>query len=63
MKTQDRGFTHTYICHMLGQKNAKSYFNNVVKGRIDITATFIDRFISMLRLNLDEAKYFRALVN
>jgi uncharacterized protein (TIGR02147 family) len=62
-KVLDRGFTHTYICHRLGQKNAKSYFNNVVKGRIDITATFIDRFISLLELNSDEAKFFRALVN
>ena len=63
MKALDPGFSHTYICHCLGQKNAKSYFNNVVKGRIDITATFIDRLISLLKLNRDEAKYFRALVN
>jgi uncharacterized protein (TIGR02147 family) len=62
-KQSDRGFTHTYICRRLGQKNAKSYFNNVVKGRLPITPTFIDRFISLLELKSDEAKFFRALVN
>jgi uncharacterized protein (TIGR02147 family) len=62
-KKLDRGFTHTYICYRLGQKNAKSYFNNIVKGRIAITPTFIDRFISLLELKSDEAKFFRAIVN
>jgi uncharacterized protein (TIGR02147 family) len=62
-KSLNRDFTHTYICHRLGQKNAKSYFNNVVKGRTTITPTFIDRFISLLELKPDEAKFFRALVN
>lgn len=62
-KQLDRGFTHTYICHRLGQKNAKSYFNNVVKGRATITPTFVDRFISLLELKPDESKFFRALVN
>jgi uncharacterized protein (TIGR02147 family) len=62
-KVLDRKFTHLYICKRLGQKNAKSYFNNVVKGRIDITPTFVDRFIDLLELKSDEAKFFRALVN
>jgi uncharacterized protein (TIGR02147 family) len=62
-KRADRGFTHTYICHRLGQKNAKSYFNNVVMGRLPITPTFVDRFISLIELKSDEAKFFRALVN
>jgi uncharacterized protein (TIGR02147 family) len=63
-KASDPGFTHTYICYRLGQENAKSYFNNVVKGRANVTATFVDRFIVVLELKKsDEAKYFRALVN
>jgi len=62
-KAADSGFTHTYICHRLGQSNAKSYFNNVIKGRTPVTATFIDRLIGLLELSADEAKYFRALVN
>jgi uncharacterized protein (TIGR02147 family) len=62
-KISDPGFTHTYICHRLGQENAKSYFNNVIKGRANVSSTFIDRFIVLLELKSDEAKYFRALVN
>jgi uncharacterized protein (TIGR02147 family) len=62
-KSQDPAFSHSYICHRLGQANSKSYFNNVVKGRAAITPTFVDRFIGLLELKPDEAKYFRALVN
>lgn len=62
-KSCDHSFTHEYICRRLGQANAKSYFNNVVKGRIDVTPVFIDRFIDLLELKTDPAKYFRALVN
>jgi uncharacterized protein (TIGR02147 family) len=62
-KVLDPGFNHMYICHRLGQVKSKSYFNNVVKSRMDVSATFIDRFISLLELKQDEAKYFRALVN
>lgn len=62
-KSIDSAFSHAYICHRLGQGNSKSYFNNVVKGRTTITATFVDRFIDLLELKPNEAKYFRALVN
>lgn len=62
-KAFDQGFTHTFICYRLGQENAKSYFNNIVKGRASVTSTFVDRFINLLELKSDEAKYFRALVN
>lgn len=62
-KGNDSGFTHTYICHRLGQQNAKSYFNNIVAGRMDVTTTFIDRFIVLLELDGDESQYFRVLVN
>jgi len=62
-KSQDPAFSHSYICHRLGQANSKSYFNNVLKGRATISATFVDRFIELLELKPDEAKYFRALVN
>lgn len=62
-KSIDPGFTHTYICFKLGQENSKSYFSNVIKGRMDVTSTFIDRFIDLLSLNTEESHYFRALVN
>jgi uncharacterized protein (TIGR02147 family) len=62
-KSLDSSFTHEYICHRLGQEKAKSYFNNVVKGRMNVSSGFIDRFIDLLELKPDPAKYFRALVN
>lgn len=62
-KSQDAAFSHSYICHRLGQANSKSYFNNILKGRATISATFVDRFIELLELKPDEAKYFRALVS
>jgi uncharacterized protein (TIGR02147 family) len=62
-KSLDRGFTHAYICHRLGQLKSTSCFTNVLRGRMTLTPTFIDRFIDLLELKSDEAKFFRALVN
>lgn len=62
-KQFDPGFTNQYICHCLGQRNSKSYFNNVISGRKAVTPEFVDRIIELLKLNTDEAKYFRALVS
>jgi uncharacterized protein (TIGR02147 family) len=62
-KEFDPGFTHTYICYRLGQKNSKSYFANVIKGIKIVTPEFINRLIDLLELNVEEANYFRALVN
>lgn len=62
-KASDSSFTHEYICHRLGQDNAKSYFNNVIKKRTPVSSVFIDRFIDLLELKSESAKYFRALVN
>ncbi len=61
-KKIDHGFTHTYICYSLGQKNSKGYFTNVVNGRVKIGATILERFVNLLELNSDEASYFRSLV-
>jgi uncharacterized protein (TIGR02147 family) len=62
-KELEPGFSHTYICHRLGQRNSKSYFANVVSGVKTVTAEFINRFVDMLELNAEESKYFRALVS
>jgi uncharacterized protein (TIGR02147 family) len=62
-KVQEPGFTHTYICFQLGQVRSKGYFNNVVKGRTNVTTTFVNRFIELLELKAKEANYFRTLVN
>lgn len=59
----DPGFTHAFICHKLGQPNARSYFNNVISARKNVTPSFIELFIKLLELGTAEAKFFRALVN
>ncbi len=59
----DPGFTHAYICHKLGQRNSRSFFNNVISGRKNVSSSFIDLFIKLLELKEDEAKYFRLMVN
>lgn len=61
-KVWDPGFTHTYICHKLGQKSSRTLFNNIVKGRKDLTGVFIERFVELLELSDDEVDFFRSLV-
>ncbi len=62
-KKSDPGFSNQYICHRLGQRSSKSYFNNIVSGRKTLTSEFTDRLLDLLELGPDEASYFRALVN
>lgn len=62
-KSQDAGFTNGYICYELGQKNSKSYFNNVISGRVRIGPSILDRFRDLLELDKEEFNYFRNLVN
>lgn len=62
-KEIEPGFSHSYICYRLGQKNSKSYFANVIAGIKPVTQEFINRFIELLELNTEESQYFRALVN
>ena len=49
-KAYPHEFTHESICRDLGQ-SGRSFFNNVVVGRRDLTDTFINRFIDMYSLN------------
>lgn len=53
--------THERICRDLGQ-TSRSFFNNVVVGRRDLTDTFISRFIELMGLEGNERDYFRNLV-
>lgn len=62
-KSEESGFSNQYICYRLGQKNSRSYFNNVLTGRVRIGAAMVERFIEFLELPRNEANYFRALVN
>ena len=59
----DSRFTHYYICHRLGMKNSRSYFNNIIRGRKNISAETVGKLIELLEISSDEANYFRALVN
>lgn len=62
-KAEDPGFSNTYICYVLGQKNSNSYFNNVLSGRIKIGPTIIQRFQTLLHLSKEEFSYFRNMVS
>ena len=61
-KEWDEGFTHTYICFRLGQRSSRTLYNNIVRGRKDLSPEFIKRFVQLLELNQPEAAYFRVLV-
>ncbi len=57
----DPAFNRSKVCKKLGLPNSRSFFNDVVKGRV-ISPTFVDRFIDVCELDKDEALFFRALV-
>ncbi|MBN1600003.1 MAG: TIGR02147 family protein [Chitinispirillaceae bacterium] len=59
----DPGFTHYYICHRLGMKNSRSYFNNITSGRKNISPVTIEKLIILFELSPDEANYLRVLIN
>lgn len=61
-KKWDEGFTHTYICFKLGQRGSRTLYNNIVRGRKNLSAEFIKRFNILLELKAEEARYFRILV-
>lgn len=57
------GFTHYYICHRLGMKNSRSYYNNITSGRKNISEETIEKLIDLFEFSIEEAQYFRELVN
>ncbi len=61
-KEWDEGFTHSYICFKLGQRNSRTLFRNILTGKRNLTPEFIKRFIILLELKEPEAQYFRVLV-
>lgn len=62
-KAIDPGFSNLYLCHALGQKNSRGYFNNVVAGRVKIGSTLAERFIKLIGLSGKEKNYFLLLVD
>lgn len=55
-------FSRTEFCIQLGLPNTRSYFNDVVQGK-KVTDTMLKRFIDVIGLKGNEAKYFEAMVN
>lgn len=55
-------FSRTEFCNQLGLPKTRSYFNDVVQGK-KVTKTMLGRFISIIGLEGDEARYFEAMVN
>lgn len=58
---RDKGYTKSAVCTRMGLPNSRSYFNDVLNGK-KVTATYIDRFTTVLELDRDEARFFRVLV-
>ena len=54
-------FSRTEFCNQLGLPNTRSYFNDVVQGK-RLTDNMLDRFIRVIGLKANEAKYFKAMV-
>lgn len=57
----DKNYHKSEVCRRLGLPNSRSYFNDVLKGK-PVTTSYVDRFIKVLELDLDESNYFRLLV-
>ncbi len=56
-------FSHAQVCRRLGQRGSKSYFANVIAGRKNVTPEFANRFIELLDLDNNQARYFRLLIS
>jgi hypothetical protein len=62
-QAEDKTYTRSRVCRELGLPNSRSYFNDVVKGLKPLTKNAVERFILALRMDPDEARYFRVLVD
>jgi len=60
-RSQDRRFTKSTICKLMGLPNSRSYFNDVLNGK-HVSETYIERFITLFGFDADEARFFRVLV-
>ena len=60
---KDKYFSHRWICTRLGQgQGSRSYFSNILAGRVRISPNLATRLVKLLDLAKDEAEYFRLLV-
>lgn len=58
---RDPVFTKSEFSRRLGLPRTRSFFTDVLSGR-KVTDVFVDRFLLVLQLERDEARYFRILV-
>lgn len=58
---QDKSFTKSEFSRKLQLPNTRSYFTDVLKGKF-VSETFIERFISVIGFDHDEAQFFKILV-
>lgn len=56
----DRKLTKSGISRQLGLPNTRSFFNDVLSGKL-VTELFLDRFVEVLGLEAEEARFFRTL--
>lgn len=59
---EDSAFSKSEMSRRLGLPNTRSYFTDVLAGK-QVTPLFAARFAEVLGLTVDEARYFRALVD
>lgn len=62
-QAQDASFTRMRFCADLGLPNTRSFLSDVIAGRRLLSRTYVERFTRALRMNEDEAQYFRVLVD
>lgn len=60
-QADDPGFHKSSISKRLGLPRTRSYFTDVLGGK-KVTPVFLERFLELLDLSKNEARYFRALV-
>ena len=59
---QEKNFTQSYICRMLGLPNSRSFFGDIIRGQKPLSSQKTENLIEILELLEDEAKYFRTMV-
>lgn len=57
----ERKFNRSEMHRRLGLPNTRSYLSDVLSGK-DVSATFVERFVTALELSGEEARFFRVLV-
>lgn len=58
---EDSSFTKAECSRRLGLPNSRSYLPDLLRGK-RLSETFLERFIQVLELGKDEARFFRTLV-